>query len=200
VIYIRRVWFPNAACDCFKQSVISIRGFWHAKMWLRHFKLSFQHAECDVETYECDYDTHESDYDTYHSWKYGNHICACQNPRIEINNHTLRVEITLCVWKSHFAFRNYTRTCVHHSMRVNITQEWFLHAECGFDTYECHNHFRECHNVMRVMRVNIALCVYESHSCVLISHSCVLISHFAFQNYIRACNYHTMRLDITLCV
>jgi hypothetical protein len=30
--------------------------------------------------------------------------------------------------------------CEHH------TQEWFLHAECGFGTYECHNHFCECQN------------------------------------------------------
>jgi hypothetical protein len=59
-------------------------------------------------------------------------------------NHTLRVKTTICVnkshscvLKSHFTFGNYSRACVYHSMRVNITQEWFIHPECDVDTYEC---------------------------------------------------------------
>jgi hypothetical protein len=47
---------------------------------------------------------------------------------IACSNYTQRVEISLCVYKSHscvlkshYAFRNYTCTCEHHTMRVNIT-------------------------------------------------------------------------------
>jgi hypothetical protein len=48
-------------------------------------------------------------------------------------NHTLRVEITLCVYKSHSAFENcslhYTRACVHHSMRMKITKKIDLYTQ-----------------------------------------------------------------------
>jgi hypothetical protein len=81
------------------------------------------------------------------------------------------------VLKSHFAFRNYTRACVHHNIRVNITQENITFVSV----------------IITVIRVNIALCVYKSHSCVL-------ISHFAFQNYTCACDYHIMRVNISVCM
>jgi hypothetical protein len=62
--------------------------------------------------------------------------CLNQTMRVEITLcvwklhsvcrwHTLRVDVTLyvyishsCVLKSHIAFRNYTRACVHHSMYI----------------------------------------------------------------------------------
>jgi hypothetical protein len=128
-----------------------------------------------------------------------------------------------CVLKSHFAFRNYTRACVHH------TQEWFLHAECGINTYECHNHTYTCQHqtphvknsfmrveisvvsvVVTVVRVEITLCVWKLHSAcrnytlrveialyIHKSNLCVLKSHFAFRNCTCASVHHSMRVEIT---
>jgi hypothetical protein len=47
-----------------------------------------------------------------------------------------RVEITFCVMKLHLAFRNYSRACEHHTMRVIKTlhhrkqhiKVWFGHS------------------------------------------------------------------------
>jgi hypothetical protein len=47
--------------------------------------------------------------------------------------------------------------------------------------------------IITLMRDNIALCVYKLHSCGF-------KAHFAFKNYTRACEHHTMRVNITLYV
>jgi hypothetical protein len=67
--------------------------------------------------------------------------------------------------------------------------------------------------VKLTLRLEITLCVWQSHSAcrnhtkrveitpyVNKSHSCVLKSHFAFHYYTRACDYHTMHVNITLCM
>jgi hypothetical protein len=83
-----------------------------------------------------------------HTLEYHNHIHRCQNHTLHVEINLVRVEITVVsviitfvlvkislrleitlsvykshsfVFKSHFAFRNYTRACEHHIMRVNIT-------------------------------------------------------------------------------
>jgi hypothetical protein len=131
-------------------------------------------------------------------------------------NYTLRVEIALCIYKSHscvlkshFAFKKIT------FVRVFITQEWFLHAECGFNTYECHNQFRECHNHTHMcqnytLRVEITLVRIEiTVVSVVITfvrfniRLCVEItlfvwkSHSAYINHTCACWNHTLRSEIT---
>jgi hypothetical protein len=56
------------------------------------------------------------------------HTCECGYDIRVWENHTLRVKITLCVWKSHSACRNHnracrnhTRACENHNLRAEIT-------------------------------------------------------------------------------
>jgi hypothetical protein len=58
----------------------------------------------------------------------------------------VRVENTLCVQKIHSYVCSSQYACEHH------TQEGFLHAECSFNTYDCHNH---------TLRVEITLVCVE---------------------------------------
>jgi hypothetical protein len=43
-----------------------------------------------------------------------NNFCAFQH-HTACGNYTLRVEITLCVWKLQYTYINHTRACVHHT-------------------------------------------------------------------------------------
>jgi hypothetical protein len=77
---------------------------------------------------------------------------------IMIHGHILRVEITLCIYKSHscvlkshFAFRSYTCTCVHHSMRVNIIHKSDFYTYSGVLT--------RMSVMITLIRVNITICV-----------------------------------------
>jgi hypothetical protein len=157
-----------------------------------------------------------------HIFQCRNHICACLN-LTAFGNHTLRVVITLyvnkshsCVLKSHFAHRNYTRACVHHSIRVNITHKSNYYTQSVVLT--------SMSVIITRIRVNIALYVYKPHSCTYTLHSkitlvrvnitlCVWTTHYACEhqtmrvNYTLcvwtshyACEHHTMRMNITLCV
>jgi hypothetical protein len=125
-----------------------------------------------------------------HSHECRCHICvfkhhtACGNytPSVEIpsayRNYTLRLEITLYVYKTHSCVLKSQCACEHH------TQEWFLHAECGFDKYVCHNHTHTCHHTSH------SAC--RNHSCVCLNRECR--SHICMFK-------RTLRLEITLiCV
>jgi hypothetical protein len=82
----------------------------------------------------------------------------------------VRVNITLWFQKLHPCVCSLQYACEHH------TQLWFLHAECGFDTYELHNLFRECHN--------------HTHTCHNHTHTC--------HNHTHTCHHHSLRVEITL--
>jgi hypothetical protein len=91
----------------------------------------FLHAECNFLT-QCDFDTHK---------------CACWYQTLRSKITLVRVNITLCVWTSHYA-------CEHHNMRVNITIcVWTSHFIVNITLY-C-----EHHN----MRVNITLLAFENN-------------------------------------
>jgi hypothetical protein len=119
-----------------------------------------------------------------HSRECCNYICAFQD-HTACGNYTMRVEITLCVWKlhsacknhnlrveiafyvykshscvlkSHFAFRNFTLTCVHHNMRVNITHKSHFYTQSIIITFVS--------VIITLIRVNITLCVLKSQSYV----------------------------------
>jgi hypothetical protein len=130
-------------------------------------------------------------------------------------NYTLRVEITLFVWKlrsettlvrmniTHSDFYTHsviltrmsvnTHTCQHHTLRVEITLVRIeITVVSVVITYV---------RVKITLRMEITLYVYESHSCLL-------KSHFLFRNYTCACVHHTMHacknntlhVEITFCV
>jgi hypothetical protein len=124
-------------------------------------------------------------------YKCRNYICACQS-HTAIGNYSLRVEITFCVWQSLSAFKNYSRACVHHSIRVNITHKSNFYKQSVVLT-RMSVIITFVSVIITLIRGNIALCVYKSHSCVL-------ISHFAFQKYTLACDHHIIRVTITLCM
>jgi hypothetical protein len=117
-----------------------------------------------------------------------NHNCAFQH-HTSCGNYTLRVEITLCVWKFHSTYKNHpiacwnhTLVCWNHTMRVEIT---LLRVEI---TFVCDEQTRECnfwtHSV-------ISTYVPTSHSACR-NHSCVC------WNYSRKCRNHICALKITL--
>jgi hypothetical protein len=56
---------------------------------------------------------------------------ACWNHTLRSEITLVRVEITLCFQKLHSCVCSSQCTCEHH------TKEWFLHAECDVDTLEC---------------------------------------------------------------
>jgi hypothetical protein len=93
-------------------------------------------------------------------------------------NLTMHVEITHYVYKSPFAFRNYTRACVHHSTHENIT---FVSVIITLIRVN-----------ITLIRVNITLVCVDITLCVPKLHSCAWLSH-------HACEHHTMRVNITLC-
>jgi hypothetical protein len=77
-------------------------------------------------------------------------------------NYTLRIEFTLyvdkshsCVLKSHFSFRNYTRACVHHSMRMNITHKSDFYMQSVVLTHMCVI-ITFVSAIIKVIRVNTA--------------------------------------------
>jgi hypothetical protein len=120
-------------------------------------------------------------------------------------NYTLRVEIPLyvfkshsCVLKSHFAFRNYTRVCVHHSVRVNITHKSDFYTQSVFLTRMC--------VMITFVSVIITLIratshsAYRNHSCACLKHCRECRSHICvFQNH-TACDDYTLRVEVTLFV
>jgi hypothetical protein len=80
-------------------------------------------------------------------------------------NHILRVAIKLCVCKSHFAFRNYSRACVYHMfityLLVNITHKSdFYTQSVVFTRMNVIIIFVSV--IITLIRVNIALWVYKS--------------------------------------
>jgi hypothetical protein len=110
----------------------------------------------------------------------------------------VRVKITLYVQKLHSCVCSSKNACEHH------TKEWFLHAEYGFDTYKCRNHFRECHNHTHTCEHHTLLSVVITFVRVKITLRleitlCVKNSHAAYEDY-TVFRIHTLRVAITLCV
>jgi hypothetical protein len=104
----------------------------HTKVWCLHAKCGFDTYKCQNHFCECHNHTHRFQYHTLRVEitlvRFEITVVSVVTTflRVKITLHlviTLRVEITRCVRKSHFAFRNFTRTCVHYSMRVNITHK-----------------------------------------------------------------------------
>jgi hypothetical protein len=120
VISTRRVWFPHAECDFYTHTVKNTRTrvISERKVWFQHARVWFIYAECDLFTQsviftrsvwflhaECNFQT-QCDFDT--------HKCACCYQTLRSKITFVRVNITLCVWTSHYAYE-------HHNMRANIT-------------------------------------------------------------------------------
>jgi hypothetical protein len=84
-------------------------------------------------------------------------------------NHTLRVEITLCIYKSHSAFMNPTRACWYHTLRSEITlcvcsSQYACehHTQELFLHAECGFNTNKCHNYTYLRVEIITLCVWTS--------------------------------------
>jgi hypothetical protein len=122
-------------------------------------------------------------------------------------NDTMRVEIALCIYKSHscvlkshFLCRNYTRACVHHTMSVKITLcVWTSHYACVHHSMHVNITLKSDFytqsvvltrmNVIKwveitVVRIAITLCVWKLHS--------------AYIKHNRACWIYTLLPEITL--
>jgi hypothetical protein len=91
--------------------------------------------------------------------------------------------------KSHFTLRNYTITCLNHTLWVEVTlvriKITVVSVVITFARFKI------------TLRVEITLSVWKSHSACenrnLRAHSCVLRSHFTFRNY-------TQRIESSFCV
>jgi hypothetical protein len=112
-------------------------------------------------------------------WNYScecrNYICGCQN-HTACWNYTLRVEISLWMWKSHSslfvykphsACRNHSCACWNHSCQNHTACIWFVKKWKK-------NAIRKWNN----------------------AQPCLLKSHFAFRNYTCAREHHTCVADL----
>jgi hypothetical protein len=146
-----------------------------------------------------------------------NHTRACQNHtlRVEITlvrvkiavvsvvitfmrfNITLRLEITLCVWKSHSTYIHLTRACLnHHSMRVNITYNSDFYTQSVVLTRMSLIIAFESVIITHI-RVNV-WCWNHSRKCR--THICACQNYTACQNQTACGNYTHLRVEITLFV
>jgi hypothetical protein len=118
---------------------------------------------------------------------------------------TMRVQITLCMYKSHSACINHTRKCHNHT---HAWQNPTLRVKITLKRIE----ITVLSGKITLIRDKITLCVYESPLCVFKSHSCVSKSqcvwklhsnvslshtwvpylHAYNQNYSRVCGNHTL--------
>jgi hypothetical protein len=90
------------------------------------------------------------------------------NPKHDKLSSYYSVEIVLRIYKSqfrvlksHFTFRNYTRACVHHSVRVNITHKSDFYTQ-SVVLIRMSVIITFVSVIITLFHVNITLCVYKS--------------------------------------
>jgi hypothetical protein len=128
------------------------------------------------------------------------HSSACRNCTLRVKSALYVYKSYSCVLKSHFAFRNYTRTCVHHSMRVNIIQKIdFYNQSVVLIRMSVIITFVSV--IITLIRVIITFCVIKSHcACGNYTHLrveiklCVQKLYYGCETSNYACEHHTMRV------
>jgi hypothetical protein len=124
-----------------------------------------------------------------HSLRVKSHS-ACGNRTLREYINLVRLDITLCVWKSYSACCNPISACLNH------TREWHNHNSCGklhsayiIHTLACRYHTRECH-------IHTHTC--QNYSRVNGNHTLRVKSHSAFGNRTLRVEIYLVRVEINL--